>query len=204
MNLSTKDQIIQLFTNNPESSFHMRGIGRILKKEPGVFQRAINALVKEGILESEYKANARFFRLARENRPLPAKKERSQFNTHLHALLDSSADRICSRDTEGELLAWNRAFADSIRHLFGVEPYIGLKTWELIPLKQQEKLQGVREAYQKVYTGETVITEYEYPMPDGEIRALESSWAPIWDGGKVCAVGEVTRDVTYRKKGGKQ
>jgi PAS domain S-box-containing protein len=200
MTLSNKEQIIQLFTSNPESSFHMRGIGRILKKEPGVFQRAINALVEEGILESEYRANARFFRLAEKYRPVPARQEVSQFDTHLHALINSASDRICSRDTKGGLLAWNKAFADSIRDLFGVEPYVGLKTWELIPPDLQRKLQNTREAFRKVYAGETVITEYEYPMPDGEIRSLETSWVPVWSDGEVVAAGEVTRDVTHRKR----
>ncbi|MDD5575092.1 MAG: TolC family protein [Candidatus Omnitrophica bacterium] len=39
----------------------MQQIGRLLGKKPGVFQRVINRLEKEGVLTSEYKANARFF-----------------------------------------------------------------------------------------------------------------------------------------------
>ena len=199
MTLSNKDQIIQLFTGNPESTFHMRGIGRILNKEPVVFQRAINGLVKEGILESEHRANARFFRLAEKYRPVPVKEGESQFVTDLHALINSTTEMICSRDKKGELLSWNKAFADSIKVLFGIKPHIGMNTWELIPPDQQEKLQDVRQAFRKVYDGETVIMEYEYPLPDGEIRFLESSWAPVWNKGQVDAAGEVTRDITYRK-----
>ena len=178
----------------------MRGIGRILKKQPGVFQRAINALVEEGILESEYRANARFFQLAEKYRPVRPREQDSQFASHLHALVDSTTERICSRDTRGELLAWNKAFADSIRELFGVEPYIGMNTVALMSPEQQEVIQGVREAYRKVYDGETVITEFEFLMPDGERRCFESSWVPVWNSGKVVAVGEVTRDITHRKK----
>ena len=96
MTLSNKDQILQLFTSNPEASFHMRGIARILKKEPGVFQRAINALVEEGMLESEYRANARFFKLAEKLRPVPARKGQSQFDIHLNALIHSTTEMICS------------------------------------------------------------------------------------------------------------
>ena len=39
----------------------MQEVGRILGKKPGTFQRTINNMVTEGILTSEYKANARFF-----------------------------------------------------------------------------------------------------------------------------------------------
>ncbi len=201
---SLKDQIRQLFAGNPEAEFHMRGIGRILKKEPGVFQRAINALVEEGFLESEYRANARFFRLAVKYRPGPAKEKDLQFGRELHALIDSTIDRICSRDAKGELLAWNKAFADSIREIFGVEPSVGMNTWELIPPDQRKRLQATREVFRKVYAGETVVTEYEYRMPDGEVRHLETSWVPVWDEGEVHAVGEVTRDITHKIKGDKK
>jgi len=40
----------------------MQEIGRILGKKPGVFQRTLNNLVSEGIVESEHKANARYFK----------------------------------------------------------------------------------------------------------------------------------------------
>ena len=66
--------------------------------------------------------------------------------------------------------------------------------------EQQEALQGVREAYRRVYDGETVIMEYEYRMPDGKMRSFESSWVPVWNNGEVVAAGEVTRDITHRKK----
>lgn len=39
----------------------MQELGRTLGKKPGSFQRALYNLEKEGILLSEYKANARFF-----------------------------------------------------------------------------------------------------------------------------------------------
>jgi predicted nucleotidyltransferase len=50
----------------------MQEIGRILGKKPGAFQRAINNMVSEGILISEYEANARFFKV---NRKYPIYKE---------------------------------------------------------------------------------------------------------------------------------
>jgi hypothetical protein len=60
---NNKSAILELFQENPGSSFHFREIARLLNKKPGVFQRAINALVKEGVLESTYRANTRLFKL---------------------------------------------------------------------------------------------------------------------------------------------
>lgn len=61
--------LLKLFFTNPAKSFYMQEIGRILDKKPGTFQRTLNNLVSEGILESEYKANARFFKVNK-NYPL--------------------------------------------------------------------------------------------------------------------------------------
>jgi len=65
-------ELLQLFLTNPEKSFYMQEIGRMFGKKPGHFQRTINNLVSEGILESEYKANARYFKV---NKAYPLYKE---------------------------------------------------------------------------------------------------------------------------------
>lgn len=62
-------ELLKLFFTNPDRAFYMQEVGRILEKKPGIFQRTLNNLVSEGILESEYKANARYFKVNR-NYPL--------------------------------------------------------------------------------------------------------------------------------------
>ena len=57
--------LLGLFLTNPDKSFYMQEIGRILGKKPGAFQRTLNNLASEGILESEYKANARYFKVSK-------------------------------------------------------------------------------------------------------------------------------------------
>ena len=61
----TKNQtlILEIFFNDPQKSYYLRQLGRIIYKEPGVFQQDINKLVESGILLSEYQANSRFFEL---------------------------------------------------------------------------------------------------------------------------------------------
>lgn len=56
-----KIRLLKLFFSHPEEQFYIQQIGRLLGRKPGVFQRDLNTLQKEGLLFSEYKANARFF-----------------------------------------------------------------------------------------------------------------------------------------------
>jgi len=56
-----KAELLKIFFTNPEKSFYMQELGRILGKKPGVFQRTLNNLEREGILVSEYRASARYF-----------------------------------------------------------------------------------------------------------------------------------------------
>jgi predicted nucleotidyltransferase len=67
----TKNQstLLRLFYTNPNRSFYIQEIGRILGKKPGVFQRTLYDLEKQGVLKSEYQAHARFFKAA-ESYPL--------------------------------------------------------------------------------------------------------------------------------------
>ena len=53
----------------------MQEIGRILGKKPGVFQRTLNNLVKEGLLKSKYEANVRYFQTNTENPLYPELKK---------------------------------------------------------------------------------------------------------------------------------
>jgi predicted nucleotidyltransferase len=61
-----KALLLRLFYTNPDHQFYIHEIGRILDKKPGVFQRTLYEMEREGILRSEYKANARYFRANRD------------------------------------------------------------------------------------------------------------------------------------------
>jgi len=69
---ANRAELLRLFLTNPEQSFYMQQIGRILGKKVGNFQRTINNMEREGILTSEYKANARYFKA---NKKYPLYKE---------------------------------------------------------------------------------------------------------------------------------
>ena len=69
MNVLTKNkaELLKIFFTNPERSFYMQEIGRALGKKAGVFQRTLNNFVEEGVLESERRANARYFWLNKDH-----------------------------------------------------------------------------------------------------------------------------------------
>ena len=67
INLSKNEaRLLRLFYTNPDQAFYMQEIGRILGKKPGIFQRTLYDMENKGILRSEYKANARYFRANRD------------------------------------------------------------------------------------------------------------------------------------------
>lgn len=53
--------LLGLFYARPEKTCYLQEIGRLVGKQPGVFQRTLNALVEKGYLKSEYRANLRYF-----------------------------------------------------------------------------------------------------------------------------------------------
>lgn len=66
MNLKlTKNQslVLSILFANPGKSFYLRELAKMLNKEPGVFQRDINNLAEEGLLDSAFRGQSRFFKL---------------------------------------------------------------------------------------------------------------------------------------------
>lgn len=62
-----KVRLLKVFYAHPGRQFYIQELGRVLGTKPGVFQRALNNLYREGLLLSEYKANARFFSINRQH-----------------------------------------------------------------------------------------------------------------------------------------
>lgn len=56
-------KLLKFFYAHPDEEFYIQQLGRVLKLKPGVFQRSLYSLQQQGVLQSNYKANARFFSL---------------------------------------------------------------------------------------------------------------------------------------------
>lgn len=118
----------------------------------------------------------------------------------LSALINNTDEQICSRDREGDLVVWNAAFADAIRHAFGVEPYVGMRTVDYIPLEQKDNFNDLRERLKRLFDGEKVKDEFSYQLPSGETNYYEIAWSPIFKGSEITGYVELTRNVTDKKR----
>ncbi|PIR12815.1 hypothetical protein COV49_04225 [Candidatus Falkowbacteria bacterium CG11_big_fil_rev_8_21_14_0_20_39_10] len=58
-----KGEVLNLFFQDVGREYYLREIAKNLGKEPGHYQKIINDLVKEGILEDRRRGNMRFFKL---------------------------------------------------------------------------------------------------------------------------------------------
>lgn len=103
-------KILKVFYSHPEQQFYIQELGRILRKKPGVFQRTLYNLEKQGVLESNYKANARFFGLNRKYPLYNEFKNIVQKMTHvligiiiLNFLLLAFTPGFCEEKKEGAL-----------------------------------------------------------------------------------------------------
>ena len=61
--------ILAILGENPRREYHLHELGRLIGKKPGLFQRGINSLEKEGLIISRKQRNLRLFRI-NENHPL--------------------------------------------------------------------------------------------------------------------------------------
>ncbi|MHB8903602.1 MAG: nucleotidyltransferase domain-containing protein [Patescibacteria group bacterium] len=58
-----KGEILKLLFADPDKEYYLREIAKKLGKEPSHYQRYLEELVKDGILQDERKGNMRFFKL---------------------------------------------------------------------------------------------------------------------------------------------
>jgi len=60
---NNQGKILQIFFDDPQKEYYLREIAKILKKEPGHYQRYLDELVEDGILRDERRVKMRFFKL---------------------------------------------------------------------------------------------------------------------------------------------
>ena len=56
-------RLLAILMSRPDQEFHLSGLGRLVGKSPGVFQRGINALERQGYILSRRVGNQRLFRV---------------------------------------------------------------------------------------------------------------------------------------------
>jgi len=87
-------KILLLLTGHPEKEFYLSEIAEIFSKKPGIFQKGLNALEKEGIIKSRRDGNRRLFRLNEDYPLLPEIKSIIQKTAGIEEILKQTVENI--------------------------------------------------------------------------------------------------------------
>lgn len=142
--------LLRLFYTNPEQSFYMQEIGRILGKKPGNFQRTLNQMTKEGILISEYKANERYFRV---NKDYPLYQELKSIVFKTVGVVGSIRDKLIKVDAIDFAFIYGSFARDKENYLSDIDLIIIGKVDEDDLIRELDSLEELlnREINLKLY-----------------------------------------------------
>jgi predicted nucleotidyltransferase len=87
-------QILAVLSEHPEREFHLSEVGFLIGKHPGVFQKGINALEREGWVQSRRRGNQRLFRVNEQHPLLNEIKALIQKSVGAEALLKAIVNNI--------------------------------------------------------------------------------------------------------------
>ena len=144
-------QLLRLFFTNPDQSFYMQEIGRILGKKPGNFQRVINNMEQEGVLVSERKANARYFKANKEY-PLYEEYKNIVFKT---VGVTGSIKEVLQKEDDVDYAFIYGSYAKAKEgHLSDIDLIVIGKCNEDVLIKNLDRLEDIlkREINYKLYT----------------------------------------------------
>jgi len=87
-------RILAILTNHPSAEYYLSELGAILKKHPGIFQRGINSLEKQGFILSRKRGNQRLFKINVEHPIFPEIKGIAQKTKGAEGLLAEAVKNI--------------------------------------------------------------------------------------------------------------
>ena len=123
-----------------------------------------------------------------------AERELTRSQANLSALIENTGDFICSRDRDGALIAYNSAFARTMREYSGTDVRPGMRAAAYLPAAGREAVDALT---QRMLRDGKAFELYEAEL-GGRKRSLEVSIHPIRAGGEVIGSVESIRDVTER------
>lgn len=156
--------LLRLIFTNPEQSFYIQEIGRILGKKPGVFQRTLNKMEKEGILISEYKANARYFKA---NKDYPLYKELKSIVFKTVGVVGSIEEALKKAGKIDFSFIYGSYAKSKENYLSDIDLVIIGKPDEDTIIKELDKLEGIlkREINYKLYALDDLRKEIKRKDP---------------------------------------
>lgn len=87
-------QILAILTNHSSTEYYLSELGAILKKRPGIFQRGINSLEKQGYILSRKRGNQRLFKINIKHPIFPEIKGIAQKTKGVEGLLVEAVKKI--------------------------------------------------------------------------------------------------------------
>ncbi len=105
-------RILAVLAEHPDREFYLSEVGSLIGKPPGVFQKGINALERDGWVESRRRGNQRLFRVNTQHPLLNEMKALIRKSIGVEALLKTVVDHIPQINTA---LIYGSYAKDSIR-----------------------------------------------------------------------------------------
>lgn len=96
----------------------------------------------------------------------------------LAILINNSDESYILVDTNFKIIAFNRHFKSQYLKYFGQEVNKGDSIFKLI---KEERIQKLREVYERVFAGKTETTELETNLPNGKKLVISNTFKPAFD-----------------------
>ena len=116
----------------------------------------------------------------------------------LHELAIDKIDEIMAfRDTAFKLVFFNEKFSAIAKKLFGVTPYVGMNTLEMLP---EDAKKHWRPIIDSVLSGTEYRDEFTFDFGENEVRFYDISLIPVYIKDELVGCVELNRDITARKE----
>ena len=127
--------------------------------------------------------------------------DQKQYAEHrLRAIIDGTSDLLAALDPQFRYIAFNRAYAESIREMFQSEIKIGDTLMDVLSRHPAERGTSV-ELWTRALGGEQFTSTRELAGPDQERRAYEATFSTIRDeAANLVGATTVIRDTTERQR----
>jgi len=127
-----------------------------------------------------------------------AEEELARSHSLLHAVLESSTAPIVSVDRDYRYTSFNRAHAEFVRQIFGVEVELGRSMLESLSPEQERRL---RTQLDRALTGEAFSVESRFAEVGRDPLWLQIHYNPISaPGGAVTGVAVFVQDITAQRR----
>lgn len=128
-----------------------------------------------------------------------AEQQSKLYVSQLEAILESTNSSVLSVDRELKLTAFNRAYKESIKKMYGVDVKIGDSLSDIAYGDIDHETE--RECLQRAFSGEHFVREEHYGMNESNRYFFEISYNPVRsENNEVTGVAIFAQDVTEKKR----